>query len=159
MKNFFYSIKELPYIVKQFPRNIKHFFYWLPIIWLDRDWDEHFFFIILRHKLKSMQKYFEKNAHFVGMEKEARRMKICVMLLNRLIAEQYMEIAFKEHEKKWGNFTYDLNDIKRTKVTPETEEQERIEAKRCYELEDHLRQQDIDWLCKIISRYGFGWWD
>ena len=145
--------------MRTFFRNIKRLFYWLPIIWKDRDWDEHFFLIILRHKLKSMHKFFEKNAHFVGMKKKARRIKICVMLLNRLIAEQYMKIAFKEHEKKWGDFTYDLNDIRRTKVTPETKDQERMESRHCSELENHLRQQDIDWLCKIISKYSRGWWD
>ena len=147
------------YLIRSLFRSIKRLFYWLPVIWKDRDWDQYFFFVILRHKMKSMQKYFEKNAHFVGMEKEAKRMKLCVKLLDMLIIDEYHEIAFRQHEQRWGEFNGDLNNLHRTKVTPETEKQERIEAKRCYELEDHLRQQDIDQLCKIISKYVFGWWD
>ena len=152
MRNLFYSIKHLF-------RSVKRLFYWLPVIWHDRDWDEHFFFIILRHKLKSMEKYFSKNAHFLGMEKEAKRMEICIMLLDRLIAEEYMDIAFKEHEKKWGDFVWESDNLHRTKVTPETKDREWIEAKHCYELEDYLRQQDISHFCKTISKYVHGWWD
>jgi hypothetical protein len=35
------------YKIKQFFRNIHNLIRWFPIIWKDRDWDDHFIFEIL----------------------------------------------------------------------------------------------------------------
>jgi len=152
--------------MKNFFRNIKRLLYWLPIIWKDRDWDEHFFFVILQHKLKSMEKYFRKNAHFIGMEKEAKKIKICVQILNRIIDDNYLDLAFRQHEQKWGKLKLDFKgklknevDIYRTKTTPETKAQEAIESKQYHELEEYLRKQDLTYLFYLINKYIRGWWD
>ena len=37
-------------------QGIKNLLYWFPIIWKDRNFDEHFIYEILKHKLKYQSK-------------------------------------------------------------------------------------------------------
>ena len=62
---------------------------WLPIIWKDRDWDDHFIFEVLKFKIKNTAKYTEKKQRFVGWEDEVRYMRICEKLMGRIQNEYY----------------------------------------------------------------------
>ena len=42
---------------------------WLPIIWKDRDRDDHFIFEVLKFKIKNTADYTEKKQRFVGWER------------------------------------------------------------------------------------------
>src|SRR6056300_1281027 len=37
------------YLLKTINRGIKSIWYWLPIIWKDRNWDSHYIFEIMKH--------------------------------------------------------------------------------------------------------------
>ena len=41
------------YTLKNIKTGFKNIFYWLPIIWKDRNWDSHYIFDIMMHKLKA----------------------------------------------------------------------------------------------------------
>jgi len=139
--------------------NIKRLLYWFPIIWKDRDWDEHYLFIVLQHKLKSMENFFRNHGHFIGTEKQAENIKICVLLLQRLIDDNYLEIAFKFHEKKWGNYNSFGSKFYRDKVTTEAEsKQEHKESLPCDEREQYLRVQDLSYLFHILAKHVWAWW-
>ena len=62
---------------------------WLPIIWKDRDWDDHFIFEVLKFKIKNTAKYTEKKQRFVGCENEVRYLRICEKLMGRIQNEYY----------------------------------------------------------------------
>ena len=62
---------------------------WLPIIWKDRDWDDHFIFEVLKFKIKNTADYTEKKQRFVGWEDEVRYMRICEKLIDRIQNEYY----------------------------------------------------------------------
>ena len=62
---------------------------WLPIIWKDRDWDDHFIFEVLKFKIKNTADYTEKKQRFVGWEDEVRYMRICEKLMGRIQNEYY----------------------------------------------------------------------
>ena len=62
---------------------------WLPIIWKDRDWDDHFIFEVLKFKIKNTADYTEKKQRFVGWENEVRYMRICEKLMGRIQNEYY----------------------------------------------------------------------
>ena len=62
---------------------------WLPIIWKDRDWDDHFIFEVLKFKIKNTAKYTEKKQRFVGWEDEVRYMRICEKLMGKIQNEYY----------------------------------------------------------------------
>lgn len=151
--------------------SIKNVLRWIPIIWRDRDWDHTFLYIILQFKLSNMEKYLRKHGHSVNAEKDAHRIKICVTLLKRLLNDEYHDAVFKKHDEKWGELKFnwiELKDkpefselkIKRPNVITEKDEKtERNEYNRLMQVENNLKQQDIEYLFETIKKYHQGWWD
>ena len=137
---------------------------WLPIIWRDRDWDQHYFFEILRFKLKNMEKFFRHDANYVYAEKDADRMKVCIMLLDRLIGDVYEENAFYFHDKKWGELDCWIDNGKfectRPNITTkEDKKKERAGFVQCMSHSEYMRGQDMEYLTKHLNKYIFNWWD
>jgi len=151
--------------------SIKNILRWIPIIWKDRDWDHTFLYIILYFKLSNMEKYLRKYGHSTNAEKDADKIKVCINLLKRLMDDEYYDMVFKKHHEKWGEPKFnwfDLKDkpgyselkIKRPNViTKKDEEIEKNGYNRLMQVENNLRQQDIDYLFSTIKKYHQGWWD
>jgi len=148
---------------------IENVFHWVPVIWKDRNWDHYFIYVILRHKLRLMEIQIREYGHHTNSDRDADNIKVCVNLLDRLIADEYHEMAFKDHDRKWGEPDFrwekykddsDLVElhIDRDKVTNE-KEQERKEFRRASTHEANLREQDLDMLFKNIRKYIQTWWD
>jgi hypothetical protein len=103
---------------RHIPRNIiegiKNIIYWFPIIWKDRNWDHHYIYEILKHKLKAQSKYIgDKNRH-TRAKYDAQRMKLCVNLIQKIEDDyygmEYMDYAetdfwFEDVEDKPGYST------------------------------------------------------
>lgn len=145
---------------------IKNLVYWFPVIWNDRNWDQYFYFTIMRHKLIAMRDFFNDDTKTmaVGNEIRAKEMDLCIKLLNRILKDEYEENAFMWHDKKWGDIVMNLDNgkvnIYRPKAITENEkEQELKEAKRLWNHTDNMKKQDIEYLHKIVTKYIQGWWD
>jgi len=88
--------------LKDFYNGIKKLVYWFPIIWKDRDWDDHYIFEVLKHKLKSQAKYIGHRDVHTRAQQDARRMKLCVSLIEKIQDETYaMEYMDYEKTKNW----------------------------------------------------------
>lgn len=85
---------------KHFHRDVaqgfKNLWRWFPIIWKDRDWDDHYIFEPLKFKLKNTANYFEKNQRFVGWEKEVKYIRICEKLISR-IQNDYYQMEYQDY--------------------------------------------------------------
>lgn len=97
--NIFWKIyRWFKWDAKHFHRDVaqgfKNLWRWFPIIWKDRDWDDHFIFEPLKFKLKNTAKYFEKKQRFVGWEKEVKYLRICETLIDRIQNEYYQSEYF-----------------------------------------------------------------
>jgi hypothetical protein len=77
------------YKVKQFFRNIYNLIRWFPIIWKDRDWDDHFIFEILKFKLKNQAKYIGYHDRHLSAKRDAEKMMLCVRLIEKVQDEYY----------------------------------------------------------------------
>jgi hypothetical protein len=90
------------YLHKDFVKGIKNLIYWIPLIWKDRDYDNHYIFEVLKHKLKSQAKYIaEKNFH-ERAQTDARNIRICVSLIEKIQDETYrMEYFNYAKERSW----------------------------------------------------------
>lgn len=75
--------------VRQFVARVVRFFDWLPVLWRDNDWDWVFVLILLRHKLERMVQYWDRKRRHVGWEKDVRHMKIAILLIDRLVENDY----------------------------------------------------------------------
>jgi hypothetical protein len=137
MEDFFEDLKNQPrpnifrriylwwehdgkYYHKYFKTGVKNLWYWFPIIWKDRDWDSHYIFDILKHKLKAQSHYIGTNDRHTRAQQDARRMRICVELIQKIQDEdykmEYMDYAkdrhwFKDCEDKPGYSTWETENI------------------------------------------------
>ena len=163
--------KAKDYMRYDVPRGISNLRRWFTVIWTDRNYDFYFIFVILRHKLYLTQKHIRNHDIHVHAERDADRMKLCVLLLDRLIKDDYHEMAFKNHDKKWGDIELKTKptkenpdlysvDFHRDNIkTPEDREQERKEFNNAYEHEQYLIQQDLDLLFNTMRKHIREWWD
>jgi len=152
--------------MKRFIKKVKTLLYWFPIIWKDEDWDYIFLLKILRYKLVSMKTFFNSNeCHTYKAEERAKEMGLCIKLLDRIIKDEYNEIAHFFHNKKWGNIVASVDENKslsliRPNIKSEKDrEQEKKEFLKCIDQERYLERQDIRYLFKIINKKVESWWD
>jgi secreted Zn-dependent insulinase-like peptidase len=153
-----------------FLRGIKNLIIWFPVIWEDQWRDDIFFFILIRKKLILMEKNFRKNGHHVGNEKDADKMRTCINLINRIYEDDYIEQAYKNHDKRWGQVEWSssptdnkyVRDIVRKYPNVKTKNDEKLQEKeaiRCSKLVEMQINQDIEMLFKILTKNIRSWWD
>jgi len=90
------------YLGNEFIRGIENLWYWLPVIWKDRNWDHQFIFDILSHKLKAQSAYIGGRGLHVSAERDAEIMMTCVRLIEKVKDEYYgMEYMDYHKTKHW----------------------------------------------------------
>ena len=144
---------------------------WFPIIYNDRNWDQCFFYKIMKFKLEQMEKFQRIHGISIDSKQYAKQIKLCINLLHRIMEDDYINNALIPHEKKWGeakflfescpeNDSYTELNIKVEKAITEDEiKQEHKERMRLYNHCDIMKQQDLDLLFKNLKKYVEGWWD
>jgi hypothetical protein len=176
IKDFFeVAESRLSEKIKDTRRNIvygvKNLWIWFPVIWPDRNWDHQFIYEVLKHKLHLTEQLIRHDGIHINHLRDAKRIKLCVDLLDRLINDEYHETAFKSHQKKWGKPKFnwldskehsDMTELKITHPNVETAEDEKKQSKQfkvCAKNEVNLREQDLDLLFKIMRKHVQEWWD
>jgi hypothetical protein len=119
MEDFFEDIKNQPrpnlfkrvynwwrwdgqYLPKEIKRGIQKIWYWLPIIWKDRDWDGHYIFEVMKHKLQAQAQYIGDRDFHTRAQQDARRMRLCVKLMQKIQDEDYtMEYMDYHKDRVW----------------------------------------------------------
>ena len=101
MRNKFKQLKRrLYYRYSNIKEGISNLVKWAPIVWRDRDWDHHYFFETVKFKLEKMEKFFNsKNCISVGCEDDAKKTRKCIILVDRIMKDDYYENA--EGVKEW----------------------------------------------------------
>jgi hypothetical protein len=92
--------------LREFKVSVKNLIKWFPIIWKDRDWDDYYIFEVLKFKLKNQAKYTSDCDRHTRSELDAKRMRLCVKLIDKVSDEFYSSEHMDYHETKW-----DLLDI------------------------------------------------
>jgi hypothetical protein len=137
MEDFFEDLKNQPrpnffrriliwwnhdgkYYHKYFKNGVKNLWYWLPIIWRDRNWDGHYIFEILQHKLVAQANYIGRRDFHTRAQLDAKRMRLCVKLIKKVQEEdytmEYMDYAkdkvwFTECEDRPGSSLYNSEEV------------------------------------------------
>lgn len=162
---------EIKYWHRDFVIGIKNLFVWFPVIWSDKQWDHYFIYAILQHKLKLMERYIRLHGVHINNLKDAHKIKMCVLLLERIKKDGYHQNVFKPHYKKWGEpdlvFTdsteypdCQIVDLKYPNIkTDEDDKRQEKEFKFCIDQEAKLRKQDLDLLFKMMRKHVESWWD
>jgi hypothetical protein len=114
-------------------QGIKNLILWFVVVWHDRWWDHSFLYSILRHKLNQMEKKFKCCGVSARSKKDAKNMRICVLLLDRLINDDYFDY---EDKRGWET-----------------------KFRLSFEKEEQMINQDLDLLFKILRKQIRCWWD
>lgn len=96
---------EGKYLHREIPRSIKSLIRWFPIIWKDRDWDDHYIWIILENKLTFQAKYIGGRDYHLNAKRDAEIMMTCVRLIQR-VREEYYKMEYSDYHKSefhWDN--------------------------------------------------------
>jgi len=121
MEDFFEDLKNRPrpnifrriqlwwnhegrYLHKEIKWGIQNLIYWFPIIWKDRNWDGHYIFDVLKHKLKAQANYIGRRDFHTRAQLDARRMRLCVKLIQK-INDDYYNLEYMDYHKDRVWFT------------------------------------------------------
>ncbi len=156
-------------MLKNFIGSIKNLITWFPIIWQDQQWDWTYIIILLRKKLIRMEHFFRKHGYHLHANKDADKMKKCILLIDRILKDEYHETAFKKHDEKWGEpeFSYckEKDGLENVELrhknikTKEDKEKHHKEVTACMKCEDTLKKQDLYMLFDILKKNIDSWWD
>lgn len=102
--NFFdrikWRIEDLRFYPSSFITGVKNLIKWFPIIWKDRDWDDHFIFEVLKFKLKKQSKYIGEKDRHTTAKRDAEIMMTVVRLIERIQEETYSLEYMDYHKTK-----------------------------------------------------------
>ncbi len=158
--------RKIGYKIRRFFDAIENLIAWFPVIIKDHDWDQHYIYEVLAFKLSRTAKYFRKSNIFVGEEREAEKMELCVRLIKKIQAEDYEMEFFDKLDEKYGKMinyvdasTHFLETKYENDYTPE--ELEEIRKERWEAIEKGAKKQERAGkiLFTLLERNMPGWWD
>lgn len=76
-------------LFNDFIKGVKNLIKWFPIVWRDRDWDDHYIFEILKFKITNQADYISKKDRHTLAQRDAQIMRTCVRLMERVQSEYY----------------------------------------------------------------------
>ena len=146
----------------KFITGIKNLWLWKKVIWNDRWWDYIYLLKLIKFKLELMEKHFKNDSFGVDACKLTDKMRICILLLDRLIHNEYD--VYKNYFLKWGDFELDtVNDnltiTQKNVITDDDKIKSEKEFKRLVKHETKLLTQDLNYLCKLFNKHLITWWD
>lgn len=97
-------------------QGFKNLWRWFPIIWKDRDWDDHFIFEALKFKIAKTSEYISSKQRYVGWEDDVRYMNICVKLIDK-IQDNWYGTEYLEYEDSKFDFVPTDNGLYELKTT------------------------------------------
>ena len=172
LKRYWRAIRYFPCDVRV---GVSNLIRWVPVIWQDRDWDHHYFYDMMYHKLKYMEEFLTSDKT-VAMHrpKHLRQLKIAKNLAKRIVDDEYLERADLPVKRLYGVDHYSdmlqMNPVRTTKhgtaysydLKPEYEDMKPHPEdywKRRTEHVDYMEKQDRQMLGDIIAKYSPWWWD
>jgi hypothetical protein len=155
LRDVYYSIKY----------GIINLIRWFSVIWKDRDWDDHFIYILLKKKLEYMEKFFRSDdAWSTNAKQDADNIKHAINLLDRIIDGVHLEEAMKPFYEKYPDYEFKFefksceDGIGSKLVNNDTPEQKELQYK-CYREADKLEDNDFDELFSFLRKHVREWWD
>jgi hypothetical protein len=98
-----------------------------------------------------MEEHFRLHGNTVDHKKQADQMKTCIVILDRLIKEEYGDKSFEEFYKKWPRTDGWLK--------KKFGKEELRDFHRAYNHEEYMINQDIEYLFNTMKKYIRTWWD
>lgn len=92
------------YLHKEIKWGVQNLIYWFPVIWKDRNWDGHYIFEVMKHKLVTQANYIGRRDFHTRAQQDARNMRICVKLIQKIQDDDY-NLEYQDYSKDRHFFT------------------------------------------------------
>jgi hypothetical protein len=99
------------YMHLKFKRGIRNLFRWFPVIWKDRDYDDHYIWEILKTKIKFQGEYIGKRDFHENAKRDSEIMLLCANLIEKVQTEYYQSEYMDYHESKLYFVPIDNSDL------------------------------------------------
>ena len=144
--------------------NLKNVIGWLSIIFNDRHYDDHYLYVILRHKLKLMlhaNRGYDNDIYY-------DRLRICIDLLDKIINDAYYDEMLKYMEIKSTlnkKFTMITNNDRIDEYFLKYKNiHKRLDVKcnrtnTAFLIADERKRKAIKLVFKIMGQYSQYWWN
>jgi hypothetical protein len=165
------------YKIKQFFKRIYNLYRWLPIIWKDQDWDDHYIWEILKFKLKNQAEYIRGKDRHVSAKRDAEIMMLCVRLINKIQNEYYRfeyqdyhDTEFKFIESESHPDMYELDIVEKSERFDEYFKKYPLiyrcvpdlnapKSKIAFQIADNNHNRARKLLFNILEKNIEQWWD
>lgn len=97
IKELYWS--KIGYKLRGFFTSVGNLIKWFPVIWKDRDWDDHYIFEVFKFKLEKQAKYIKEKGFHTNSDLDAKRMMLCVKLMEK-IQEDFYTMEYMDYEEK-----------------------------------------------------------
>jgi hypothetical protein len=97
IKEIYWS--KIGYKVRGFFTSVGNLIKWFPVIWKDRDWDDHYIFEVFKFKLEKQAKYIKEKGFHTNSDLDAKRMMLCVKLMEK-VQEEFYTMEYMDYEDK-----------------------------------------------------------
>lgn len=91
---------DAKHLHRDIAQGFKNLWRWFPIVWKDRDWDDHFIWEALKFKIANTAKYIGGHDRHVTASRDAEIMRTCVRLIDKIQTEYYHLEYTDYHEFK-----------------------------------------------------------
>ena len=168
------NFNNITYPFRRFFRKIKNVFRWLPTIWKDEDFDDHFIVEILIKKLEHTSDFFlSDRTHIAKAEEVAEEIQEAIdrLHMTRDSWEFYEQPAHEILTEKWGETTFEfipledrpgLNEmVSKTEkvITEEDKKQYSEDFRAAMKTARKEYRKDKKEAYKFIAKHIDGWWD
>jgi hypothetical protein len=168
------NFNNVTYPFRRFFRKVKNVFRWLPTIWKDEDYDDHFIVEILIKKLEHTRDFFlSDRTHIAKAEEVAAEIQEAIdrLHMTRDSWEFYEQPAHDIIEEKWGKSEFKwiptddgtgpmYMEIEHDNVkTPEDKEQYSEDLRAAMKTARKEYEKDKKQAYKFIAKHIDGWWD
>ena len=174
VKNGFWAgfYDGLPYWLRNTVEFVERLIAYVTLLWRDRDFDQYYLYAMMELKLGRMQRAHERDSYHTNAPRYAHQIKICRLLLQRLMKDEYATHLFDEIDQTFGAIEFKLGGkttgkygtsystvVYRANVKTEQDE------KRCERMfknaiahENYMRQRDREALFSMMKKFSEHWW-
>ena len=94
-------LRDVRYYPHNFLAGVKNLIAWFPIIWKDRNWDQHYIYDVLKFKLKRQSKYINGRDFHTNAKRDSEIMNLVVRLIELEQEETYAMEYMSYHKTKY----------------------------------------------------------
>ncbi len=91
-------LQDARFYPRDIKSGIKNLIAWFPIIWRDRDWDDHYIFEVLKFKIKKQAKYIADRNFYTTAKRDAEIMNLVVKLI-QLEQDETYNMEYIDYQK------------------------------------------------------------